>query len=90
MASTRAGDLDRADAIEGSQSAEDIPGRASGPSRRKLLRQMAGMSLALPLGRAGALPFLPQEGGESQEDQRVLAPAPLPQPGSLTAQDEHS
>lgn len=49
---------------------------------------MAGMSLALPLARAGAFPLLPQEGGESQEDQRVLTPALLPLPGSLTTQDD--
>lgn len=81
--------------MTGSQPEESISGRmperTPGPSRRTLLRQMAGLSLALPLGRAAALvtpPAEPPLSGDTQEAQTGLAPAPLPQPGSLSPQDD--
>lgn len=59
---------------------EIIPG-ASRYSRRKLLRQMGGLSLALPLGRA-----MPRLQGQQEIPQPSAAPPP--DPGSLTSQDD--
>ncbi len=55
-------------------------------SRRRLLRQLAGASVTLPLSRAGALfgAELPQ----SSDSGRDLTPAVLPTPSSLSPQDE--
>lgn len=57
-----------------------------GNSRRELLRQMAGISLGLPLVRAGALTLLDQPAPQ-QGAQPHTRPAAPPAPTSLSSQD---
>lgn len=52
-------------------------------SRRNLLRGMAGLSLGLPISRAGMLPLLAQ-----QESGQHSSPAPQPQPSALSPEDD--
>ena len=52
-------------------------------SRRNLLRGMAGLSLGLPISRAGMLPLLAQ-----QESEQHARPAPQPQPSALSPEDD--
>ena len=52
-------------------------------SRRNLLRGMAGLSLGLPISRAGMLPLLAQ-----QESGQHSSPAPQPQPSILSPEDD--
>ena len=63
-------------------------------SRRKLLRQMAGLSLGLPLVPAGALTLpagalsLTDKPAQQEETQPHSRPAPPPAPTSLSPQDD--
>lgn len=52
-------------------------------SRRNLLRGMAGLSLGLPISRAGVLPLLAQQGPEQH-----TVPAPQPEPSVLSPEDD--
>ena len=56
-------------------------------SRRQLLRQVAAVSLGLPLAQWKALPLLAQ-GAVPQVDRRHNEPAPLPPPASFSPEDE--
>jgi hypothetical protein len=67
-------------------------GRVVGPqermySRRSLLRDLAGMSIGLPLAGAGTLPMLAQASAQLKV-QPHTSPAPLPAPTSLSPQDD--
>jgi hypothetical protein len=63
------------------------PGK-DGSSRRRLLRQMAGISLGLPFAQANALPLLTQTAPQHKKTQPHASPAPPPTPTSLSPQDE--
>jgi hypothetical protein len=64
--------------------ADDIENHTS---RRRLLRQMAGVSLALPLVRGGAFPVWAQ-GRTQQADRRRRDAAPHPAPTALSPEDD--
>jgi hypothetical protein len=53
------------------------------PSRRNLLRGMAGLSLGLPMSQAGLLPLLGQQPPEQHS-----SPAPQPKPSELSPDDD--
>jgi hypothetical protein len=57
-------------------------------SRRRLLRSMAGLSIGLPF--AHTAPGLPigTQAGEAADTPANSTPAPMPEPGSLTPQDD--
>jgi len=62
-------------------------------SRRRLLRGMAGLSLGLPISRAGVLPLLGkgpigQQEPEQQAPEHHTSPAPSPTPTALSQQDD--
>jgi hypothetical protein len=57
-------------------------------SRRQLLRQMAGVSLGLPLARWKSLPTLAEVHAEQRADRRTMEPAPLPAPIIFPVEDE--
>jgi hypothetical protein len=57
-------------------------------SRRKLLRRMAGISIGLPLTRAKLFPLLGGQAEEPQNGAPSAGPAPTPEPGSLTPEDD--
>ena len=59
-----------------------------GNSRRKLLRQMAGLSLGLPLAQARALTPFGQSPPQQPSVQPHTEPAVPPAPTSLSAQDD--
>jgi hypothetical protein len=59
-----------------------------GNSRRKLLRQMAGLSLGLPLAQATALTPFGQSPPQQPAVQQHTEPASPPAPTSLSAQDD--
>ena len=82
-----------ADEIDGSNEAQirKIAGpRKNRSSRRQLVRQMAGVSLGLPLAQWKAVPLLAQVPVQHQADNRYRepAPAPLPAPATLSPEDE--
>jgi hypothetical protein len=56
--------------------------------RRRLLRQIAGLSLGLPLAHAKALPVLSRATPQRQQTQPHTNPAAPPEPTSLSPQDE--
>jgi hypothetical protein len=56
-------------------------------SRRSVLQQMAAMSLALPLAHTRSLTLL-ESGAGRQGAELPAGPAPMPQPTSLTPEDE--
>ncbi len=56
-------------------------------SRRDFMRQVAGLSAALPLG--SALPLLGQDAQQQAPPQQHTTPAPYPVPSSLTEDDEN-
>jgi hypothetical protein len=56
--------------------------------RRRLLRQMAGLSLGLPLAHAKALPVLAPAAPQHERTQPHANPATPPEPTSLSPQDE--
>jgi hypothetical protein len=56
-------------------------------SRRRLLRQMAGVSLGLPFAPWKALPAWAQ-GPAKQAGKRTKKPAPLPPPSNLSPEDD--
>jgi len=58
-----------------------------GNSRRKLLRQMAGISLGLPLSQAGALPLVGQAPPQQPAARQHTEPAAPPAPTSLSPED---
>ena len=62
--------------------------REHGNSRRKLLGQMAGMSLGLPLAHASRLLLLTQPAAQHQASQQHTQPAAPPSPTALSAQDD--
>jgi hypothetical protein len=62
--------------------------RAYAFSRRKLLRQMAGISLGLPLARAGALPLFQQQDQQPPGAAPHTSPALAPEPTSLSPKDD--
>ena len=66
------------------ESADEIENRTS---RRQVLRQMAGVSLALPFAQWKALPVLAQVPAQ-QADRRHREPAPLPAPTALSPEDD--
>jgi len=66
------------------ESADEIENRTS---RRQVLRQMAGVSLALPFAQWKALPVLAQVPAQ-QADRRHRGPAPLPAPTALSPEDD--
>ena len=57
-------------------------------SRRQLLRQMAGVSLGLPLAQWKSLPVLGEVGLQQQADRRHAEPAPAPMRGAFSQEDE--
>ncbi len=57
-------------------------------SRRKLLRQMAGLSLALPLGHFASFPDWAQTTAQSNSAQPRPLPPPSPVPRPLSPQDD--
>jgi hypothetical protein len=60
-------------------------------SRRRLLRGMAGLSLGLPIARAGMLPLLgsgPIGRQEPEQQAQHTSPAPAPSPTTLSPQDD--
>jgi hypothetical protein len=58
-----------------------------GNSRRKLLRQMAGISLGLPFSQAGALPLVGQAPPQQSAARQHTEPAAPPAPTSLSPED---
>jgi hypothetical protein len=66
------------------KSADDIENLAS---RRRLLRQMAGVSLALPFAQWKPLPVWAQASAQ-RTDRRGKEPAPLPPPTALSPEDD--
>jgi hypothetical protein len=64
----------------------DDPGD-HGNSRRKLLRQMAGLTLGLPFAQARALPLVGQSPPRQSAAQQHTQPAAPPAPTSLSDQD---
>jgi hypothetical protein len=62
--------------------------KASAPSRREMLRHMAGFSLGLPLAGVNALSMLPHPDAEPQGAQPHTRPAAPPAPTSLSPSDE--
>jgi hypothetical protein len=66
-----------------------VPPRRDGENtRRNLLRQMAGMSLGLPLMHAKALPFLGEATAQADGTATHTRPAATPAPTSLSQQDD--
>lgn len=65
-----------------------VHGRDGENTRRKLLRQMARISLGLPLAHAKALPFLAQAVAQPERTPPHIRPAAPPAPTSLSPQDE--
>jgi len=59
-----------------------------GKSRRKLLQQLSCLSLGLPFLRTQAWSLPRQNATESAARQQPVEPAPLPTPGSLSAEDD--
>jgi len=57
-------------------------------SRRRLLRQMAGLSLGVPLSQSSVLSLLGQSGPQSQSTQPHESPAAPPVPTSLSPEDD--
>jgi|HubBroStandDraft_1064217.scaffolds.fasta_scaffold34743_3 hypothetical protein len=57
-------------------------------SRRDLLRQMASISVGLPLSHAAIHPLLTQASAAAQHAGQHTDPADMPLPGSLTPEDE--
>ena len=57
-------------------------------TRRNLLRQMACISMSLPLAHANALPFLAEVVAQSNRTPTHIHPTAPPAPTSLSAQDE--
>ena len=57
-------------------------------SRRRLLRQIASLSLGLPLSQSGVLPLLAQSAPHAKTPQPHERPAPPPVPSSLSPQDD--
>ncbi len=76
--------------MKGLHSEESIAAQGRATSRRSLLRQMAGMSLALPLTGSPLVGGLASAAAQEEQEQLEppAGPALLPQPGSLTAQDD--
>jgi hypothetical protein len=62
--------------------------RPSRTSRRDLLRQMAGLSLALPVAPAQAAGFISQATSGQQATEPHSRPAPPPAPSTLSAADD--
>lgn len=59
------------------------------PSRRSLLRQIAGLSVGLPLAQARAMRLVArQEAQQQTEGKQHMHPAPAPKPTALTPQDD--
>jgi hypothetical protein len=69
---------------EGVEGVDDIANRVS---RRRLLRQMAGVSLALPFAQSKALPVLAKIHAQ-QADRRRKQSAPLTAPSALSPEDD--
>jgi hypothetical protein len=67
---------------------EVIDAPEDGNSRRKLLRQMASISLALPFAQANSFPLLAQAAPQQPRTQPHTIPAPPPEPTSLSPEDE--
>jgi hypothetical protein len=59
-----------------------------GRTRRRLLRQMACISMSLPLVHANALPFLAEAEAQFDRTPTHIHPAAPPAPTSLSSQDE--
>ena len=57
-------------------------------SRRRLLRQMAGLSLGLPLAPAGALSLIEKNPAQQEATQPHSRPAPPPAPTALSQEDD--
>src|SRR5580704_14859785 len=57
-------------------------------SRRRLLRQMAGVSLGLPLAQWKALPVLAQATARQQADRMHIEPAAVPTQTAFSQEDE--
>jgi hypothetical protein len=57
-------------------------------SRRQLLRQMAGVSLGLPLAQWKAFPVLAQAAPRQQPDRRHREPVPVPAQAVFSQEDE--
>src|ERR1700735_587239 len=62
-------------------------GQPVAASRRSLLRQMALLSVGLPMSRAGMLP-LPGESPAGQGQEQHTSPAPPPAPSVLSPEDD--
>ena len=62
--------------------------RRSLNSRRKLLRQMAGLSLGLPLSQSSVLSLVGQSGPQSHSAKPHQSPAAPPIPTSLSPEDD--
>ena len=85
--------VDDNDGKEGSEKINTLMRRFTEPhsarsSRRKLLRQMAGASLGLPLARWSTLPLLAQATTPQQPGKPHTAPASPPLPSALSPQDD--
>ncbi|MGB9414913.1 MAG: hypothetical protein WCB58_01245, partial [Acidobacteriaceae bacterium] len=82
---------ERADEIDGSKRAQirEVTVQSENhASRRQLLRQMAGVSLGLPLTQWRALPVLAQAAALGQADARRRDPAPVPAQAVFSQEDE--
>src|ERR1700741_4406932 len=79
---------EREDAIHGSNEVricEATNQNESRTSRRQLLRQMAGVSLGLPLAQWKVLPVL---AAQQQADRSHAEAAPVPAQGAFSQEDE--
>src|SRR3984885_7283548 len=82
---------ERADEIDGSNRAQIrkvIVQSGNSASRRQLLRQMAGVSLGLPLAQWKTLPVLAQAAALQQADGRQRDPAPVPTQAVFSQEDD--
>jgi len=69
------------------QSAKNLDPRGALNSRRQLLRQIAGMSLGLPLSYTSAIPLLAKSPAQQQAEPHA-SPATPPSPTALSPQDD--
>ena len=80
--------FDRSLEMKKSQIDNIVSRRDKGRSRRSLLRQMAGMSLGLPLAHSSALPLFGQAAGQTGKSAPHTRPAAPPAPALLSSQDD--
>src|ERR1700722_8600346 len=81
----------RADEMDGRNRAQvrkEVVQSENCTSRRQLLRQIAGVSLGLPLAQWKTFPVLAQVAARQQTDKRPGPPAPLPTQATFSQEDE--